>query len=421
MTLHAGSTIRGSDRFSRAHTSPQGDSWQAGHGVLGLMLVVGAVWAVGCDSSENPTDESTGGSNAAGRGGIQSNGGSATSGGTTTGGRANGGGATGGTATGGTSTGGGCTVSPVDPQATQQAKNLLCYLYSIYKRNVLSGQQETSWASDPNADVAYYNRLVAKYPAVLGGDYLYPNGTTSRAQAYWSAGGIPMLRYHMGAPPNSDTYNNSKLNFSSTQCTNVVTAGTSENTSLRSKLDYLAQELQTLQNANVPVILALYHETQANGWFWWSKCSGSQFIALYQYTYDYLVRTKGIHNLVRLMPFSGYPSSSYWPGSSVVDIGGPDEYSSPSSQPFASLYSASASIIGTSMPIPLHETGTIPQPANMFPSAAPWLLWNVWAGYYTGAHDPGSGTAVTFNTDANLQTAYASSYTITRDEVPSLR
>jgi len=288
-------------------------------------------------------------------------------------------------------------------------KNLLCYLSSIYGNHVLSGQQETSW-SNPAGDISYYVTNVGKYPAILGGDYLYPSGTTSRAQAYWQAGGLTMMRYHMGAPPLSDTYPNSEM---STNYANVLTAGTSENQSLLAKLDYLAGELKTLQNANVAVILALYHEVQPNGWFWWAKGTGAQFVQLWQLSFNYLTQTKGIHNVVWLLPFSGSPSSAYFPGKVWVDLSGPDEYSSPGSQPFASNYTSARNVVGTTIPIPLHETGAVPQPANMFPSTAPWLLWNVWATYENTAQG-----GVTYNTVANLQSAYASPYTITRDELP---
>jgi len=157
-----------------------------------------------------------------------------------------------------------CSVSPVNPNATPQARKLLCYLYNLYGKNVLSGQQETSW-SNPANDITWYNSNVGKYPAILGGDYLYPSGTTSRAQAYWNAGGITMIRYHMGAPPGSDTYENSQ---GTANIANVLAAGTSENNSFKSKLDYIAGELQTLENANVAVLWAPFHEYQPNGWFW---------------------------------------------------------------------------------------------------------------------------------------------------------
>jgi hypothetical protein len=307
-----------------------------------------------------------------------------------------------------------CNVTPVDPDATPAAKKLLCYLYGQYKNHVLSGQQETSW-SNPVGDIDFYQTNTGKYPAILGGDFLYagtsPSNqgtTTSRAQAYWEAGGIPMFRYHMGAPPNSDSYQNSMLGYTSTQCNNVVTAGTSENTSYKSKLDSVASNLLTLQSAGVAVILALFHETQPGGWFWWSKCSSSQFLALYKYSYDYLVNTKGVHNIVRLMPFSGSPNAGFYPGKTQVDLAGPDTYAT--NPPFSGTFSSTASFVGSTTPIPLHETGTIPQPATMFPSAAPWLLWNVWAGY-----------EMNNNPVANIKSAYSSPYTVTRDELPSFK
>ena len=375
----------------------------------------------------NATGGAPGTGGSTGTGGASSTGGSTGAGGST-GGRDGTGGTAGKAGTGGTigtggstgvaghgggagGTGGAvsCNVAPVDPQATTQVKNLLCYLYSIYGNHVLSGQQETSW-SNPAGDISYYVTNTGKYPAILGGDYLYPSGTTSRAQAYWQAGGLTMMRYHMGAPPMADTYPNSEL---STNYANVLTSGTTENASLLSKLDYLAGELKTLQNANVVVIMALYHEVQPNGWFWWAKGTGAQFVQLWQMSFKYLTQTKGIHNVIWLLPFSGSPSASYFPGKTYVDLSGPDEYANPSSQPFSSNYRSAASIVGSTMPIPLHETGAIPQPASMFPSTAPWLLWNVWAGYQSS---PQNG--VTYNTVSSIQSAYSSPYTITRDELP---
>lgn len=292
----------------------------------------------------------------------------------------------------------------MNPNATPQARKLLCYLYSLYGNHVLSGQQETSW-SNPANDINWYVTNIGKYPAILGGDYLYPSGTSTRAIAYWNAGGITMIRYHMGAPPNADSYESSMGNAN---INNVLASGTNENRSFITKLDYAAAEIKKLQDANVAVIWAPFHETQANGWFWWAKGTGSQFVQLWVYMFNYFTRTKGLNNIVWLMPFSGSPNSAYYPGKQYVDLSGPDTYST--SPPFASNFNSARNVVGTTMPIPLHETGTIPNPATMFPSAAPWVLFNVWAGYQ-----------INNNSRANVQTTYNSTYTITRDEIPNLR
>ncbi len=416
----------GSDGGSDGPGSDESTGGAAGAGVAGASaggLATGGASTAGTSSTNaggasGGGGKSTGGANAGGTsaGGANagSSGGGTHAGGASAGGSTSSGGTAGASSGAAGSTGAGCSVTPVDPNATAPAKKLLCYLYSQYKNHVLSGQQETSW-SNPVSDIDFYQTNTGKYPAILGGDFLYTGTTpssqgttTSRAQAYWEAGGIPMFRYHMGAPPNADSYANSMLDYSSTQCNNVVTAGTTENTSYKSKLDYVAGNLMTLQNAGVAVIFALFHETQPSGWFWWSKCSSSQFLALYKYSYDYLVNTKGIHNMVRLMPFSGTVNTGFYPGKAQVDLAGPDTYAT--NPPFGSTYSSAASVVGSTIPIPLHETGSIPQPSTMFPMAAPWLLWNVWAGYETSQ-----------NSVADIKSAYASEYTVTRDELPSFK
>jgi hypothetical protein len=365
-----------------------------------------------------------------GRGGSRSGGATGSGGAIVTG--SGGLGTAGAGAGGGPGTGGGsgsCGVAPASPSATAQATNLLCYLYSQYGNHVLSGQQETSWSSPAN-DISWYTSNNMKPPAVLGGDFMYRDGgscstvtgTTQRAIAYWNAGGIPMIRYHMGMPAagltcNDDCYMGSNCaeptngKPGASFFTNVVTAGTPENSSLNAKLDYVAVQIKAMADANVPVLLALFHETQSNGWFWWAMTTdGPSFVKLWKYSFNYLTQTKGLKNIIWLMPYSGSPSSAFYPGKDFVDLSGPDTYDT--SEPFTSLYTQAKGVIGGTVPIPLHETGRIPTPSKMFPSAAPWILFNIWAGYQSdGSH----------NTTANIQSVYADAHVITRDEVPSLK
>ena len=165
----AGAAARGGTIGSAGATGMAGATGNAGRGGT-----TGAGGAAGAASAEADTGGAAG---ASGRGG--------------------GGGGGGASGTGGAS----CSVTPVSPNASPQARNLLCYIYSLSGNHVLSGQQETSW-SNPAGDISWYQTNVGKVPAILGGDYLYPSGTTSRAIAYWNAGGLTMIRYHMGAPPN---------------------------------------------------------------------------------------------------------------------------------------------------------------------------------------------------------------------------
>ena len=209
---------------------------------------------------------------------------------------------------GGSST---CSVSPVNPNATPQARKLLCYLYSLYGKNVLSGQQETSW-SNPANDISWYNTNVGKCPAILGGDYLYPSGTTSRAH-----GVLERRRHHDDPLPHgraAAARTRTRTRWGPPTSPTCSPMARRTNNSFRSKLDYIAGELQTLENANVAVLWAPFHEYQPNGWFWWSKGTAQQFIQLWQYMYNYLTTTKGLNNLVWLAPSSGSPNASWYPG-----------------------------------------------------------------------------------------------------------
>src|SRR5207302_2710738 len=132
--------------------------------------------------------------------GVGGRGTGGTAGTTGMGGAAGMGGATGaGGSAGSTGAGGSgvttCAASPVSPNATPQAQNLLCYLYSIKGNHVLSGQQEANWNATPT-DIAWYTNNGLKSPAILGSDFLYRSSSsctsvttsTTRAIAYWNAG-----------------------------------------------------------------------------------------------------------------------------------------------------------------------------------------------------------------------------------------
>jgi hypothetical protein len=381
------------------------------------VLVLAVSLAAGCSTGGGTAESAKTGGTFAGADGASSTGGTSVTGGISANGGASaigGSTATGGTvATGGATSSGPCAVQPATPNATAQAKSLLCYLYSLNGNHVLSGQQETSW-SNPAGDISFYPANGMKTPAVLGGDFLYADGggataqttTTARAIAYWNAGGISLIRYSAGMPPYADSYANSKMSPSGDFFTNVLTAETTENTALLSKLDYVAYQIGVMKTANVPVLLALFHEAQPGGWFWWSKGTGAQYVALWKYAFYYLTVTKGLNNILWLMPFSSLNGVSadaapFYPGKDYVDLAGPDYTSTDAS------YARIRTIVGSTMPMPLHESDTV-DPNSWFSTASPWVLFNVWAGYET--------SRVT-----TLQAAYASSYTITRDEVPNLK
>ncbi|HYN94345.1 MAG TPA: RICIN domain-containing protein, partial [Pilimelia sp.] len=96
-----------------------------------------------------------------------------------------------------------CNVAPINPRATAAARRLLCYVYSVYGRGIISGQQESTWIGGADYEINHIRNTTGKLPAIRGLDMGDSPNFGSRAVAWWNAGGIPMVGYHMGSPSNS--------------------------------------------------------------------------------------------------------------------------------------------------------------------------------------------------------------------------
>lgn len=90
--------------------------------------------------------------------------------------------------------------------------------------------------------------------------------------------------------------------------------------------DYLEQIKE------IPVIFRPWHE-HTGGWFWWGAglCSAEEYNALWVMTYDYLVKDRGLDNLVWAISPNGLQKDfekwmERYPGDDYVDIIGLDQY-----------------------------------------------------------------------------------------------
>ncbi|HLL65416.1 MAG TPA: glycosyl hydrolase [Micromonosporaceae bacterium] len=305
--------------------------------------------------------------------------------------------------------GGGCGAAPVNPNASPQARRLLCFIQSQYGNHIISGQQESTWIGGPEHEMNHIRNTTGKLPAIRGLDFGDSHESlTPRAIAWWNAGGIPMVGYHMGAPTRPDTYAGTMETVSINR---VLTPGTAEYTSFIQRLDQVSASLQQMENANVAVIWRPYHEAGGT-WFWWSKEGGAQYNRLWNFTYNYMTNTKGLNNLIWLHGYNGQPQSSFYPGKATVDIGGADTYAGDGNYgPLTSMYNSVRNIVGTSLPIALHENGPIPDPNQLQSAGSRWVLFATWHGNHLTVS----------NSAAHLRHVFNHAYVVTRDEVPNLR
>ncbi len=292
-------------------------------------------------------------------------------------------------------------MSPVTPNATPQARKALCYLYAQYGKHILSGQEENN---DDNA-MSYVFQTTGKYPAIRSFDV---NNDKASAQcvAHTQTGGLCMFGYHMGLANGEDGYQSS---MTPTDINQVLTDGTTLNKTFKARLDKTAAELQPVQDAGGVALIRLFHEAGGT-WFWWSMQGGAEYVRLWKYAFNYLTVTKGLKNLLWLMPYDGSPDASFYPGKDFVDLGGADDYAGDGNyDPLHSLYAKSVAIFGASMPIALHECGPIPDPTLLQSTSTRWVLFSVWTDNYP---KPPS------NSVDHLKAVYTSDYVVTKDEMP---
>lgn len=309
----------------------------------------------------------------------------------------------------------GATYKPlVNPNATQQAKNVYNYLQSIEGKNILSGQHEQDQCTTCEAE--WIQSITGKLPVVHGHDMAgYAVDPTQAAIDDWTQRKqIPTFSWHISPPGLASSWDNVGNNF---DVNSAVTPGTSAYNTLISQFDGAAQRLQQLEDANVPVLWRPWHEMDGNGcWFWWCKSGPNAYKKLWIMQYDYLVTTKGLNNLIWVWSTSESlpPKYEWYPGNQYVDIVGTDTYHSTSQvSSVASLYAVHKQNAPDKL-VALTETNHIPDPAQLKSQGIKIMWFLPWYhssdNYFEDANNP-----------AYINQVYNSDYVITADEMPDLK
>jgi len=242
-----------------------------------------------------------------------------------------------------------------DPDASPEARALMARLKELYGEVTLSGNYVSPYNdysravfrnAGGNLDARLTNELYAvhqvtgKYPAILGLDYTnveLPNWrdwVTQLAIQWHELGGIVTFCWHWRIPKDAETLakpfdqmNGNDATFYTKDITGfdlkAVLAdpeGLHYQWMMRS-IAAVAEQLQRLQAAGVPVLWRPLHEA-AGGWFWWGT-DREGCIALYRLLYDKLVNEYGLHNLIWV--WNGQ-NPSWYPGDDVADLLADDPY-----------------------------------------------------------------------------------------------
>jgi mannan endo-1,4-beta-mannosidase len=291
-------------------------------------------------------------------------------------------------------------ASPVDSDATPEARALLHEIDNISGHGTLSGQHNF-----PNTVSRYSDRileLTGSYPAIFGQDFGFSAGedkdsTLGRPSMIaevirqYHRGAVIALTWHAVRPTEDEpvTFRDSvQGHLSDWEWQQLLTPGTELHARWEKQTDRIAGYLKELQDAGVPVLFRPYHEMNGN-WFWWGGRPGPQGSQeLYRQLYDRYVHVHQLHNLVWVWNVNAPsanagPVDQYFPGAAFADVLTMDIYG-----PFEQAhYDSMLALAGLQKPIALAEVGAMPTPAVLALQPR-WAYFMMWSGLAEGANSP---------------------------------
>jgi mannan endo-1,4-beta-mannosidase len=319
-------------------------------------------------------------------------------------------------------------LAAADPDLIPEAREILLYLHEVRGKGVLLGQ---NYGRGPAERV---HELSGKWPALVGYDlsgHRWPRWTAEyrgvlqasidSARAWWTEhGGIVQFQWHWFNPLAA---NATWKHEPPVDLRRAVAPGTAEHEAVMRDLSRTADYLRQLADARVPVFFRPLHEIDG-GWFWWTDCEhGENTAALWRMLFDYLVKERGLHNLIWVYSVGqgcggkarGETSPAryaFYPGDAYVDIVGIDVYAGGQldhKRNGWALFYGSMSTLFPGKLVALTECPAVPNPDEMRAEAAFWSYAMAWWA-------PGKG-----NPEEWVKTVAPHEFIVTLDEIPDFR
>ncbi|MDE5584544.1 MAG: beta-mannosidase [Ruminococcus sp.] len=352
------------------------------------------------------------------------------------------------------------TGETCDKNATPETKSLMAYLKSVYGKHTISGQQEIYGGGHNNNyewENEYLEKLTGKVPAIRGLDFMnynplygWDDGSTERAIAWVKErNGIITASWHINVPIDFDNYEvgdevdwkqcsyaNYQKSGSTFNTANVLVEDSKERAYFEEAMKMLAEQLQKLQDENVPIIFRPLHEAQGNegnypdgtSWFWWGDRGAEVYKELWKLLYTTLTEKYELHNIIWEFNSYDYSNSQTWyPGDEYVDIVAYDKYnveynrgdgksSGPNLRAISEKFDYLFKLTDGGKMVAMAENDTVPALDNMLIEDANWLYFCPW---YDGGEDGGTAfLGEAYQDHEELTKMYQSEYCITLDELP---
>ena len=309
-------------------------------------------------------------------------------------------------------------MTPVNPQATHNARKLLQYLSAIGGQGIVTGQHTQTVAME---EIDEIKKITGKEPALRGFELLayspnirYETGdehcrreidenrdTLEHALLFGREGGIVTFTWHWFSPlgGHDKSFYAEKTDFDPSK---VLLSGTGEREAFYHDMDVMANYLKPFADEDIPVLWRPFHESEG-GWFWWGRKGPAVAAKLYRLMYDHFVNVHHLHNLLWVW---NCPLKEGYPGDDVVDILSRDLYAERGTKTdYRKEYEELILITSARKPVALAEIGILPDMETLKESRVPWCYYMTWSKGFVMTED--------FNSHEALQSIYHSEYAVT--------
>ncbi len=296
-------------------------------------------------------------------------------------------------------------TSLINPNATQQAKNVYNFLRENYGKKQLSGAMGgVAWEL---TFCDFIKKEAGHFPAIAGFDYIHlawsPDnwinyGDITPVKTAWDMNCIPAMTWHWNVAPkeggdikNDGTCSPDETEF---QPKNVLVDGTWENKVWNDDVKKLAGYISLLQDAGIPVLWRPFHEAAGDftwgAWFWWGKDGVEVTKQLWVKLHDELTNTYGLNNLIwvwtmctsdqgKLASIDKVKAS--YPGDEYVDIVGADLYPDKVYSDQSAQFNLINSVVEGKKIVTLSEVGNLVSVESAVKSNTLWSYFMCWYDY----------------------------------------
>ncbi len=303
--------------------------------------------------------------------------------------------------------------TPVNPNASDEARELLKFIADNYGNKVITGQ-----CADDGPGSAEFKAIkeeTGEAPAILGMDlYRYlpvrqAHGdscqTVEYAEKHHKRGGIVTLYWHWNAPEKyyksgKDKDGNPRwwggfytdnIDMNKFDLAKIMSQEDQEGYDLlMADIDAIAVQLQRLRDAGVPVLFRPLHEASGNyglyngsgqAWFWWGTSGPETYKQLYKLLYDRLTNEYGLNNLIWV--WNGQ-RGDWYPGDEYVDIIGEDIYPGKhKTDPQQARFEKALAYTDSRKVIAMTENGCLFDVDEALSSGNAWSYFCTWQGSFT--------------------------------------